>query len=274
MEMRHKIKLIYFITEDWVFCTHRLPLAEAAHQAGYEVSVITNVSAHAKRIEDAGIRLIPFDLDRGSINPLKALAVIFKLAKIYRKEQPDLVHHVAIKPVLYGTIAARFAGVRNVVNAITGMGYIFTSNHLKARLLRPFINLALKILLKGRNSRLIMQNDDDRFSLICSGIVDRNQTVLVRGAGVNTHEFGFRKESDDQPPLIVLPARMLKDKGVVEFRTAAEILKQRGVSARFALVGDADYQNNAALSEGGLKAESWSGGAGRRICRRCWRTAT
>lgn len=249
----NKRKLIYFITEDWVFCTHRLPLAVAAREEGYDVAVVTNVSVHADQIQQAGIRLIPYDLKRGSVNPFQAIALIRKLASIYKQEKPDLVHHVAIKPILYGAIAARLAGVKQVVNAITGMGYIFTSDQLKARVLRPFINLAFKYLLNGKHSKLIMQNDDDRMTLIRSKIVDEEKTVLIRGAGVDTSEYAFSEEPTNQPPLIVLPARLLKDKGVVEFVAAAKILKERGVSARFALVGDSDYQNHAAVSEPELK---------------------
>lgn len=252
-------KILFLITEDWVFCTHRLPLAVAARDAGYDVAVVTNVSDHAEKIQQAGIRLIPYNLDRGSMNPLKAVALIFQLVKIYRAEKPDLVHHVAIKPVLYGSIAARLARVKNVVNAITGMGYIFTSRHWKARLLRPFINTAFKTLLNGRHSKLIMQNEDDRTSLIDSGIVDENRTVLIRGAGVDTQEYSFSQEPDNLPPLVVLPARMLKDKGVVEFVAAAGILKKRSISARFALVGDADAHNHAAVSLEELNAWVESG---------------
>lgn len=251
--MMDKGKIIYFITEDWVFCTHRLPLAVAAKEAGYDVAVVTNVSRHTDEIAKAGIRLIPYNLDRGSMNPLKAIALIFQLAKIYRQEKPDIVHHVAIKPILYGAIAARLAGVKYVVNAITGMGYIFTSGQWKARVLRPFINTAFKILINGKDSRLIMQNDDDRMALIRSKIAEERNTVLIRGAGVNTEEYPDSDEPADQPPLIVLPARLLKDKGVAEFVSAAELLKLDGVSARFALVGDADYQNHAAISESDLK---------------------
>ncbi|MDB4734237.1 glycosyltransferase family 4 protein [Akkermansiaceae bacterium] len=259
MRVINKQKLLYFVTEDWVFCTHRLPLAVAAREAGYDVAVVTNVSVHADQIQQAGIRLIPYDLKRGSVNPFQAIALIRKLASIYKQEKPDLVHHVAIKPILYGAIAARLAGVKQVVNAITGMGYIFTSDQLKARVLRPFINLAFKYLLNGKHSKLIMQNDDDRMTLIRSNIVDEEKTVLIRGAGVDTSEYSYSAGPTNQPPLIVLPARLLKDKGVVEFVGAAKLLKERGVSARFALVGDSDYQNHAAVSEPELKAWVESG---------------
>lgn len=241
-------KLLLFITEDWVFCSHRLPLAIAALEARYDVTLVTNVSTHADVIRQAGIKLIPFNLERGSMNPLKELSAVARLTSIYRQEKPDVVHHVAIKPILYGSIAARFAGISNIVNALTGMGYIFTSDSLKARLIRPFITIAFRALLNGIKSRLIMQNQDDFSMLVNSGIVSKQRTKLIRGAGVDTKEYFYSPEPSVGPPRVVLPARMLKDKGVIEFVAAASILKNRGVDAQFVLVGDTDSHNHAAVS--------------------------
>jgi len=241
-------KLLFFITEDWVFCSHRLPLAVAAREAGYDVVLVTNVSNHAEMIRNAGIKLIPFNLVRGSLNPFKELSAIARLSSIFLQEKPDVVHHVAIKPILYGSIAARLAGVTNIVNALTGMGYLFTSDHLKARLIRPLINIAFRMLLNGKRSRLIMQNQDDCSMLVNAGIVKAFRTKLIRGAGVDTKEFYYSPEPFVGPPCVVLPARMLKDKGVIEFVAAAEMLKRRGVTARFVLVGDTDLHNHAAIS--------------------------
>lgn len=247
-------KLLFFITEDWVFCSHRLPLAIAAHDAGYKVVLVTNVSSHAEEIRQAGIKLIPFNLDRGSMNPFKELATVARLTAIYRQEKPDIVHHVAIKPILYGSIAARLAGVPHIVNALTGMGYLFTSDHLKTQLLRPFINASFKAVLNNKKSRLIMQNQDDCTMLVHAGMVDAARTRLIRGAGVNTTEYPYSPEPLTGPPRVVLPARMLKDKGVVEFVEAAKILKSRDVDAQFVLVGDTDGHNHAAISVKQLSA--------------------
>ena len=253
-------KLLFFISEDWVFCTHRLPLALAAREAGFDVSLVTNLSFHAELIQKAGIRLIPLNLNRGSMNPLKELAVLVRLISIYQKEKPDIVHHVAIKPILYGSIAARLSGVKNIVNALTGMGYLFSSDHLKARLIRPLLKIIFKFVLNDKKSRLIMQNQDDCSMLVKAGIVNNSKTRLIRGAGVDTQEFYYSHEPSLEPPIVVFPARMLKDKGVVEFVTAAEILKKRGVDARFVLVGDTDSHNHAAISIEQLTAwatEGW-----------------
>lgn len=239
-------KLIFLVTEDWYFCSHRLPLACAARDAGFDVAVATRVTAHGERIRSAGLRLIPIALRRSSRNPWSELQAIREIAAIYRREKPDIVHHVAMKPVLYGSLAAKIAGVPHTVNALAGMGYVFTSQNASARLLRPWIILAFRFLL--RNTRVILQNPDDRDSLLSAGILNESQAVLIRGSGVDTDVFRYTPEPDTGTPLIVLPARMLWDKGVGEFVAAAEMLRKDGIAANFVLAGERDADNPAAIS--------------------------
>ena len=250
-------KLLFLVTEDWYFCSHRLPLACAARDAGFEVSVATRVRSHGGQITAAGLRLIPLGLQRSSRNPLRELAAINEIARIYRRIAPDIVHHVAMKPVLYGSVAAKLAGVPIVVNALAGMGYVFTSHKLSARLLRPFITLSLRFLLK--NGRVILQNPDDRAALIKAGVLKPEQVTLIRGSGVDTTLFQFTPEPDGTRPLVVLPARMLWDKGVGEFVAAAGALKQDGVEARFVLAGERDPDNPADIPLEQLQAWHESG---------------
>jgi len=166
--------------------------------------------------------------------------------KVYRSERPDIVHHVAIKPVLYGSIAAMVVRVPVVVNALTGMGYIFTSNELLARILRPIIKIAFKLLLNRGHNRLIIQNSDDFKMLETTGIVKDERMVLIRGAGVEISKFIPSPEPDGLP-IVILPSRMLWDKGVGEFVEAARLIRDNGVDARFVLVGDTDTENPAAV---------------------------
>lgn len=244
-------KLLYFVTEDWVFCSHRLPLAIAAKNAGYDVGVITRERKHGYLIRSSGIRLIPFEMSRKSINPLSEWMVVFGLFKLYRKERPDIVHHVAIKPVIYGSLAARLAGVRLVVNALTGLGWVFISESSKASVLRKLIQWMLRRLLS--KGQVILQNPDDIRMLEGLG-VERERLFLIRGSGVNIVHFRPQMVEHD-PPLVLLAARMLWDKGVGEFVEAARLLKSLGVAARFVLVGDPDMENPASISEGMLN--SW-----------------
>lgn len=245
-------KLLFLVTEDWYFCSHRLPLARAALDAGFDVSVATRVRSHGKQITAAGINLIPLSLQRSGRNPLREMAAIYEIARIYRRIAPDIVHHVAMKPVLYGSLAAKITGVPVVINALAGMGYVFTSNKPSAKRLRPLITLALRLLLK--NSRVILQNPDDRATLIAAGVLKEKQVTLIRGSGVDTKRFHMIQESDDTP-LVVLAARMLWDKGVGEFISAARQLKDDNVKVDFVLAGEIDPDNPAHISR--YRLQTW-----------------
>lgn len=246
------LRLLFIVTEDWYFVSHRLALAVAARAAGYEVSVATRVAAHGDVIRAAGIRLIPFALSRRGGNPLRELAALWRL---YRREQPDIVHHVALKPVLYGALAAHLARVPKQVNAVAGLGWLFTSSHGAMRLVRPLIRWTLARLLNARNSVTIVQNPDDRAVLVGAGLAP-TRLRLIRGAGIDTTQYQPAPAPPD-PVCVVLVARMLWDKGVGEFVEAARSLTAAGSVARFALVGEPDPDNPAAVPEATLQA--WHG---------------
>ena len=129
-------KLLFVVTEDWYFVSHRLPLAVAAQRAGFDVAVATRVGGCGETIRAAGLRLIPFNLSRSRGNPLQEIAM---LVRLYRRERPQIVHHVALKPVMYGVLASKLTGVPHVVNAVAGLGWLFTSSGLAAHTLRPVI---------------------------------------------------------------------------------------------------------------------------------------
>jgi glycosyltransferase involved in cell wall biosynthesis len=244
------LKLIFFVTEDLYFYSHRLPLAVAAKTVGFDVVVITRVVNHCGLIRQAGIRVIPFNISRRSMNPFKELIAILRLYLIYRNERPDIVHHVAVKPVLYGSIAARLVGVSHVINALTGLGWLFTSTSKRARLLQAIVRRAFYLLLA--RSTVIVQNDDDAVELRGMGIT-KQRINLIRGSGVNTVDYAPHPENMGIP-VVMLPARMLWDKGVGEFVEAARQIKWRGVKARFVLVGDPDMENPASVPEHQLLA--------------------
>jgi glycosyltransferase involved in cell wall biosynthesis len=247
--------IAYFVTEDWYFCSHRLQLAVAAKNAGYDVYVVTRVQSHGDEIEAAGLNLIPIALSRRSKNPFVELGVIQQLTKIYKDIQPDVVHHVAVKPVIYGSIAAWRAKVGSVVNAMAGLGFLFSSDRLVARVLRPAIRLMFSLLLNNDRTTVILQNPDDVEVLCEPGTVARERVELIRGSGVDTDVYRFKPEPDDVP-VVLLASRLLWDKGIGEFVEAAREIRRRGVNARFALAGDGDDQNPASIDDAQLK--SWS----------------
>ena len=242
-------RVAFFVTVDWYFCHHYLALACAVRDAGYDVSVITGVDAHGARIREAGLDLIPFDVSRKGMNPLREFAAVGRLTRVLRGVRPALLHNIAQKPVLYGSLAARLAGVPAVVNAVAGMGYLFTSNALRARLVRSLVGGAYRTLLTAPNSRVLVQNPDDQAQILrLTGV----EPILVPGSGVDVTRFVPRPHKP-LPVLVVLASRMLWDKGVGDFVAAARSLKARGSQARFVLVGKPDAGNPMSVAEGQLQ---------------------
>jgi len=246
-------KLLFVVTEDWYFCSHRMPLARAARDDGYEVLVAARMAGHADRIRAEGFRPIPLRLRRRRSNPWNEVASIIELVKLYRREKPDIVHHVAMKPVIYGSVAALIARVPNIVNAVAGFGYIFTSTQLRARLLRRPVRVALRWLLSAGKGRTIVQNPDDRRALRDLGIADA-RIVVIAGSGVDTELFQVQPEADG-PLVVCMVARMLWDKGVGELAAAARLLKAEMPSLRVWLVGPPDPENPASIPE--VQLASW-----------------
>ncbi|WP_295889011.1 glycosyltransferase family 4 protein [uncultured Thiohalocapsa sp.] len=244
-------KVVFLVAVDWYFCLHWLPLALAVQRAGYEIVVMTEVTdtAQAKCIRAAGLRLVPTALARSRLNPVAELATLRRLVRLLRAEQPDLLHAIAQKPVIYGALAARLTGIRGTVATLAGLGYLFTSNGLKARLLRPLVLLAYRILLtRGRVGVIVQNPDDGRQLKQLSGM----QPVLIKGAGVDPQRFA----PVSPPPgavTVVLASRMLWDKGVQEFVDAAGLLRERGEAPRMVLVGKPDQSNPAAVPQAQLQ---------------------
>ena len=254
---RQKVKILFLVTEDWYFWSHRLPLARAARDEGFEVIVATHVQDYGERIIQEGFRLIPIKLRRLNRNPFREMLSIMELIKIYRTEKPDLVHHVAIKAALYGTLAARVVRKSAVVNAFAGMGYVFSSSRSRAKFLRLLIRTAFRLTLNVRNGRVIIQNPDDRELLVKANILKREKSCLIRGSGVDPERFLMIPEPPGRP-LIILASRMLWDKGIGEFVEAARILSRARTKARFALVGRVDSDNPASIPI--TQLEEWHAG--------------
>jgi glycosyltransferase involved in cell wall biosynthesis len=246
--------LLFFVTEDFYFESHRLPLALAARDAGLRVVLVTRCGERSAHLRQLGIEVIPLEIERGSVNLVRDLALLCRLCGIYRQVRPDVVHHVAMKPVIYGSLAARVTGIHRVVNALAGLGFVFSSSAPKARLLRPIVRLLLRFVLAAPGSRLILQNRDDQAMFPREGLCPMEQIRLVPGVGVDLQRFIVQPEPEGRVR-IVLPARMLADKGVVEFVEAARMLRERGLEAECVLVGGTDSQNPAAISEKQLR--SW-----------------
>lgn len=249
-------RLLYLITEDWYFWSHRLDLAKAARAAGFDVAVATRVTDHGEKIRREGFRLLPIKLLRRSLNPIRECASVRELISLYRRERPHIVHHVALKPILYGAVAAWWANIPVVVNAFAGLGYTFTDRHVQPGLLQRIMTWGLRTAVRLNRSVVLCQNADDRDGLLERGISTSGQTRLVAGSGVNTEMFTIT-DSPQGPPIVLLPARMLWDKGIAEFVHAAQLLRAQGIQAKFALVGRCDDDNPAAIPK--TQLQEWAG---------------
>jgi glycosyltransferase involved in cell wall biosynthesis len=247
-------RIVYLVTEDWVFVSHRLPIARAARDAGYDVVVATRVADHGAAIEREGFTLVSLPWNRRSLNPFHELSITFQLAALYRQLKPTLVHHVAVKPALIGSLAAFLAGVDNVVNAITGLGYVFTSASSRARFLRPIVRLGFRLLLRRANSQIIVQNPDDGEVLARECGIEPGHIRLIRGSGVDLDRFRATPEPPGPPIRATLASRMIWDKGIGDLVDAARKLKDMGAPVTVILAGKPDPDNPASIPEGQLKA--------------------
>ncbi len=237
--------------------SHRAGLAEAAKIAGYDVSLVTQVGRHAETIRAAGITLWPICFPRSFRRPWQDLLTLPGIYRAYRGIKPDLLHHVSLKPIVYGSLVVRLGACAGkppvIINAFTGLGYVFTSGDATAKLLRAVLTPVLKLLVGGSNSYLLFQNEDDMHTLIDSGIASEDRCRVIPGSGVDVRKFTVT-EAPAGAPVIMLVARMLYDKGVEDFVNAARLAKAHLPQARFVLVGDTDPENPAAIPISQLQA--------------------
>lgn len=240
-------KILFLITEDWYFLSHRLCLARACRDRGWDVVVATQINDDRDTIEKEGLRIAPITIKRSGKNPIAELRTLFQIIGIYRRERPDIVHQVALKPVIYGSLAAMAAGRPIVINALAGMGHVFTAGHLAVRLMRGFVRGLFRFCLRGGKTWLILQNEDDAGTFVKEGFVAPERLSLIRGSGVDPEQFHPTPEPEGEIVAAIV-SRMLKDKGIHEAVEAARILKARGTGLRLRLVGDPDPQNPSSIA--------------------------
>lgn len=245
-------RLLLVITEDWTFWEIRRDLARIALDAGYEVTIATRVTAHADRIRQEGFHLVPIMMLRESRNPLRELLTFFELVRVYRRVSPQIVQHVAMKPVLYGSFAAWMTRIPAVVNVFGGLGYAFTDRPQETSVLRSLLQRGLRRAIALSRSVVVVQNPDDRDVLVQENIVTSSEVRLIAGSGVDINRF-VPVDPPAGDPIVMLVGRMLWDKGLAEFVDAVVRLKQRDVRARFVLVGRCDQGNPTAIAEAQLQ---------------------
>ena len=246
-------KLLYVVNIPRFFVSHRLPLALAARSCGFDVQVAASDSdpASVAQITAAGLAFHPLPLSQHGVNPLRELQTILALRRLYNRLQPDLLHHVSIKPVIYGGIAAKLSGRGSVIQAMSGLGYLHVSAGRRAKLLERLSRPAFRLALAGAGTRMIFQNPDDRRLFVKRGLIEEGKTLVILGAGVDENEFAPLPEPSADLPVVLFAGRLLWKKGVGEFVEAARRLRGK---ARFRVVGYEEPSNPSNVAAAQLQA--------------------
>jgi glycosyltransferase involved in cell wall biosynthesis len=246
-------KILISANTDWFLYNFRRALAVFLEEAGYEVVLVSPPGSYVSKLEAKGFRWIKWTVSRQGMVPWEDLDSILGLVRIYRHETPDIVHHHTIKPVLYGSLAARLVRVPRVVNSITGRGYVFISRDMGARVLKWIVSPMFKFALQHPNSLVIFENNADRQFFIDQEFITEARSSVIEGVGADPEEF-YPTPEEPGVPLVVMSGRMLWDKGVGVLVEAARMIKSK-MDVRVVLVGIPDPGNPGSIDESVL--QSW-----------------
>ena len=248
-------RMMFLVSEDWFFLSHRLPMARAAQAAGFEVLLACRCSGREAEIAALGVTVLPIRGIRGTLSPGRLLRDVAEIAALYRRHDPDLVHHVSIRMCLVGSLAAWRTRRERVINSFTGLGFLFTAPTVKARLIRAGVMGIFRLCLNRSGIVSIVQNDDDRAVIEGLRLTGGHRLEKVVGSGVDIDRFRPRP-APQGPVTAICVARMLADKGIRELAEAARLLKRRGSAVRVVLVGEVDAENPQSLSRDEL--DGWA----------------
>lgn len=240
-------RIALFGNTDWYLYNFRLSLARRIRDEGGHLLLLSPPGGYGEKLREMGFDWRPLPMERRSLNPFGEAALLARIAMLLRRERIDIVHGFTIKPAIYAGLAGRMAGVRGRVSAVAGMGFVFISDSLKARVLRPVVRTMAWAAFGGDDARLIVQNPDDRAAFVDPGLVDPARVHTIPGSGVDLSRFqpSTRTRGEGEPLKVLLAARVLWDKGMAEFIEAARALKSEGRNIRFLLAGEPDPGNPA-----------------------------
>jgi len=248
-----KRTLMFVVNVDWFFLSHRLPIALEAQRQGYTVHIATGLTNRLDELRGHGLIVHPLTLDRSSASLGNAMRTARDLWRVFKVVRPDVTHLVTIKPVLLGGLAARLAGMPAVVMAVSGLGFVFMARGAQATVRRWLVGAMYRVALGHKNLRVIFQNPDDQRSLVTLAKLPESSAILIRGSGVDLSRY-VPTPLPEGGAVVMLAARLLADKGVVEFVQAARLLKLQGCRARFVLVGTVDPDNPTSCKQHELDA--------------------
>ncbi len=244
------VKVILFANTDWYLYNFRKGLRRALRDAGHEVVLVSPPGEYVRRLQDEGFHWRCIDLDPGGMNPVTDARKVGDIVRLYREERPAIAHHFTIKCVLYGTPAARWLGGIAVVNAVTGLGHVFTDPGLRARVLQKPVGLAYRYGLRGHHVQTIFQNDVDRQEFLDRRLVPSKTSTVIRGSGVDCRVFTpVESNGCGDPVRVLFASRLLREKGIYEYLAAAEQLRARGLEAEFLCAGDIYEGNPSSLTD-------------------------
>lgn len=246
--MTKKGKLFMVVNVDWFFLSHRKDVALRAQEAGWDVTIVTADTGKLKDIEAIGLKVINLPMSRSGMNIVEELKTLNWLRRLYKREKPDVVHHVGMKTILWGTLAAKFSKVRGVVNAISGLGGFFAEDN--KGLLAKVMPMVLRFSHNRPNLLCIFQNDDDWGLYVKHGIIKHEQGRFIKGSGVSLTDFCYTPEPSDGKLKVILTARMIVEKGIFLLTDAAERLREKyGKTVQFQLIGGLDDHPGAITKE-------------------------
>ena len=235
-------KLFVVVNIDSFLLSHRKEIALAAKQKGFQVTIVAHDTGRREEIEALGLRFINLPNAKSVKNIFKEFYILIFLFTLYKTNKPDIVHHVGLKLILYGTTVAKFTGIENIVNAVSGLGILFSGFKIMNKILKTVTICILKFIHNRKNIFVIFQNDEDKNIFIASKIINENQAYKIKGSGVDLSIYQYTPEPNNTDKVrIIFAARMLRDKGVLELVDAARLLKKKYYhKAQFLLCGDID----------------------------------
>jgi glycosyltransferase involved in cell wall biosynthesis len=249
-----KKKLFFIVNVDWFFLSHRKEIALNALNEGYEVHLATQFTNKLNEIQKLGIIVHPISLNRSNINLFDSIALFFNLFLLLFTCKPNIVHLITIKPIIFGGIVAKFLRIPLLIVSITGLGYIFTSKSFNSSISQYVIGKLYGFAISHKRIKIIFQNLDDVILLKKYILIEEDKIFLIQGSGVDLNKFKYTP-INKKFPKIILPARMIKDKGILEFISAARIIKKKNCNIVFQLVGGIDEYNPSRLTKNEI--ECW-----------------
>lgn len=243
-------KILYVVNVDWFFLSHRLPIAISAQNSGFEVHIACQFTEKGSDIRNHNFILHEIPLDRSGTSVLKEIKTFLAIHSLIRKIKPEIIRAITIKPVLYSGIASRFYKVARIAS-ISGLGFVFIAEGFKEKIIKSVVVLLCKLALTRKKTKVIFQNSSDKSLFIKQNIIIEKDSIIVRGSGVDLNKCLVQPEPAGVPVFALL-ARLLIDKGVIEFVEAAKLLKSKGVHCRMILVGDTD-ENPQSVTSGQIK---------------------